>query len=217
MTIDVIGKQWMWRVYHEEGNQEINTLHVPVGQPVRLRMISDDVIHSFYVPAFRVKMDVLPGRHTELWFNATRPGEYHLFCAEYCGTDHSRMRGTVVVMEPGDFANWIRGSMDEAPEVAGAALFKQFRCDNCHNDRENARGPSLAGVYGSSVPLADGGAVNADVVYLRESILDPAAKIVAGHRNLMPTFRGQLSEEDVLRLTAYIKSLRGPERAADQP
>ncbi len=218
LTIDVIGKQWMWRIYHPEGNQEINELHVPVGQPVRLRMISDDVIHSFYIPAFRTKMDVLPGRHTELWFTANRPGEYHLFCAEYCGADHSRMRGTVVAMEPGDFAEWLRGGgAVEAPEAVGAKLFTQFRCDNCHHQQTGARGPSLAGIYGNDVPLQDGGAVVADEAYLRESILNPAAKIHAGYKNLMPTFRGQLSEEDVLRLTAYIKSLRRPDEEAEKP
>ena len=217
LTIDVIGKQWMWRIYHPEGNQEINTLHIPVGRPVRLRMISDDVIHSFYIPAFRNKMDVLPGRHTEMWFTANRTGEYHLFCAEYCGTEHSMMRGTVVVMEPGEYARWLRSGGDvEAPEVAGARLFSQYRCDNCHHQQEGARGPSLAGIFGKQVPLQDGGVVTADVAYLRESILNPAAKIHAGYKNLMPTFRGQLSEEDVLQLIAYIKSLQRPDEAAEK-
>jgi cytochrome c oxidase subunit 2 len=211
ITIDVIGKQWMWRIYHPEGKREINTLHVPVGQPVRLRMISDDVIHSFYIPAFRAKMDVLPGRHTFMSFTATKPGEYHLFCAEYCGTQHSFMRGRIVVMEPGVFADWIRGSTDEPPEVAGKQLFEQFRCNNCHHNNPGARCPPLGGIYGTTVALQDGTTVTADESYLRESILNPAAHIVAGYKNEMPLYLGQLGEEDVLQLIAYIKTLPSPD------
>jgi cytochrome c oxidase subunit II len=216
-TVDVIAKQWMWRVHHPEGKREINTLHVPVGQTVKLRMISDDVIHSFFIPAFRNKMDVLPGRHTQMWFTPTRTGEYHLFCAEYCGTEHSLMRGTVVVMEPGEFAAWLRDSTEAPPETIGAQLFAQFRCDNCHHSDPGARAPPLGGVYGSEVPLQDGSTAIADEAYLRESILNPAAKIVAGYRNEMPTFAGQLGEEDVMHLIAYIKSLPAPDAAPANP
>jgi cytochrome c oxidase subunit 2 len=217
MTIDVIGKQWMWRIYHANGKREINELHVPVGQPVKLRMISDDVIHSFYIPVFRRKMDVLPGRRTEMSFTASRPGEYHLFCAEYCGTDHSRMRGKVVVMEPRAFADWISNVTDEEPVVAGARLFAQHRCDNCHRRGPASRCPPLAGLYGTTVTLDNGRTVSADETYIRESILDPAKHIVAGYRNEMPLFLGQLSEEDVLNLTAFIKSLPAEEEPAHEP
>jgi cytochrome c oxidase subunit 2 len=216
MTIDVIGKQWMWRIYHANGKREINELHVPVGQPVKLRMISDDVIHSFYIPGFRNKMDVLPGRRTEMWFTPTRAGEYHLFCAEYCGTDHSRMRGTVVVMEPRAFADWITNVTDEEPVVAGARLFAQHRCDNCHKSGAESRCPPLGGLFGQTIALADGRTVIADDEYIRESILDPARHIVAGYRNEMPLI-ARLSEEDVLNLTAYIKSLPAEDQEAKKP
>lgn len=216
LTIDIIGKQWMWRVYHPEGNQEINTLHVPVNRPIHLRMISDDVIHSFYIPEFRTKMDVLPGRHTQMWFTPTRVGEYHLFCAEYCGTEHSLMRGKVVVMEPGEFAQWLRGTADDPPEVVGARLFTQFRCNNCHHNDPGARCPPLGGLYGQTVKLEDGSTAVANESYLRESILNPAKHIVAGYKNEMPTFLGQLGEEDVLQLIAYIKSLPAPDAAPEK-
>jgi cytochrome c oxidase subunit II len=216
MTIDVIGKQWMWRIYHANGKRELNELHIPVGQPVKLRMISDDVIHSFYIPAFRNKMDVLPGRRTEISFTPSRPGEYHLFCAEYCGTDHSRMRGSVVVMEPRAFADWISNVTDEEPVVAGARLFTQHRCDNCHGSGPQSRCPPLGGLFGKPVTLDNGRTVIADDDYLRESILNPALHIVAGYRNEMPLI-ANLSEEDVLNLTAYIKSLPAEDQAAPRP
>jgi cytochrome c oxidase subunit 2 len=216
-VIDVIGKQWMWRTYQPEGKQEINRLHVPVGTPIRLRMISDDVIHSFFIPAFRVKQDVLPGRHTHMTFTATRPGEYHLFCAEYCGTEHAAMRGTVVVLEPGEFAEWLRGTTDEAPETAGARLFEQYRCHNCHHGEPGARGPSLAGLLGRTEKLQDGSEVQADVEYVRDSIINPAQDLVAGYPNIMPLYRGQLTEQDVLYLIAYIRTLRAPQAAAKNP
>lgn len=207
IEISVVGKQWMWRIQHPRGRSEINELHVPVGQPVMLRMISEDVIHSFYLPAFRVKMDVLPDRYTSLWFQATKPGVYHLFCAEYCGTDHSDMSGRVVVMQPAEYADWLSGGDEQPTTTTGEELFTRFRCDTCHYQGDQPRGPSLANLFGQPVRLADGTVVTADEAYLRESILNPAAKVVAGFQPLMPTFKGQLSEEQVFHLIEYIKSL----------
>jgi cytochrome c oxidase subunit 2 len=223
LDIYVVGKQWMWKVQHPQGQREINELHVPVGQDVRLTMISQDVIHSFYVPAFRVKMDVLPGRYTTLWFHATKPGRYHLFCAEYCGTLHSGMIGSVVALEPLAYQEWLaggrraEGSMTMAE--SGERLFQSLACDTCHREDTLARGPSLAGLYGSQVRLADGRTIVADDNYLRESILNPRAKIVAGFQPLMPTYQGQVTEEDLVQLVEYIKSLTGPQQnsAAAQP
>ncbi|MEO8603054.1 MAG: cytochrome c oxidase subunit II [bacterium] len=221
----VVGKQWMWKLQHMEGRREINELHVPVGQSVRLTMTSEDVIHSFYVPAFRTKFDVLPGRYTTAWFNATKPGEYHLFCAEYCGTQHAGMIGKVVVMEPAAFQNWLSepppivsmvenvaapssGGAPLSPVAAGEALFTQKACLTCHQPQGGALGPSLVNVYGSTVKLADGSTVTADDAYIRESILNSASKIVAGFQPVMPTFQGQLTEEQVMQLIQYIKSLK---------
>lgn len=217
LEIRVIGKQWMWKVQHPGGRSEINELHVPLGQPVRLQMISEDVIHSFYIPNFRVKMDVLPGRYTHLWFEPTKLGTYHLFCAEYCGTSHSEMIGRVVVQKPAEYAAWLQGGEDQPAEVRGAQLFEQFRCNTCHKPPgEEARGPTLVGLFGKSVQLDDGSTVTADVTYLRESILDPGAKVVAGFRPVMPTFQGQIGEEGIFQLISYIQSLTpaGEEAAA---
>ncbi|HUF78946.1 MAG TPA: cytochrome c oxidase subunit II [Thermoanaerobaculia bacterium] len=210
------GKQWMWKIQHPSGRREINELHVPVGRPIKLTMISEDVIHSFFVPAFRVKADVLPGRYTTLWFEATKPGEYHLFCAEYCGTEHSLMGGTVYVMEPDEYEAWLAR---EAVPGGGAAasgeqLFTALACETCHRTGSRARGPDLIGVFGSRVELADGSTVVADETYLRESILNPAAKVVRGYQPLMPSFQGQVSEDQLLQLIQHIKSL-GPR--AGQP
>jgi cytochrome c oxidase subunit 2 len=217
MQINVIGKQWMWQTQHPTGAREINELHVPVGQPVKLVMTSQDVIHSFYIPAFRTKMDVLPGRYTSEWFTATQPGEYHLFCAEYCGDQHSRMVGRVVVMEPEKYQAWLAGvPADASPVEAGAQLFTRYGCITCHGQR----GPGLAGVFGSTRQVIENGRrreVVADEAYLRESILNPSAKIVVGFQPLMPTFAGQLSEEQILDLIAYIKSLHFPAAATTQP
>lgn len=212
LEVDVVGKQWMWRIQHAEGKREINTLHVPVGQPVRLRMISEDVIHSLYIPAFRIKQDLLPGRYTEVWFEATKTGQYDLYCAEYCGTSHSRMRGRVVVMEPTQYAEWLEGSTDETPEVAGKRLFEELRCQTCHVAEGGGRCPSLVDLYASQVPLTGEAAVVADDDYLRESILEPNAKVVAGYQKLMPTYQGQISEEEILQLIAYLKTLRTPDQ-----
>ncbi len=217
-TIDimVVGKQWMWKIQHPQGPREINNLHVPVGQPVKLIMTSEDVIHSFYVPAFRIKQDVIPGRYTTAWFEATKPGRYHLFCTEYCGTEHSLMGGYVYVMEPRDYEAWLRGGGDDEPlEVSGQKLFARLRCDSCHLNEDTGRGPSLAGLFGSSVELTDGRSVLADETYVRESILNPGAKIVAGYKPLMPTFQGQISETGILQIMAYIRSLDGAAEKTD--
>lgn len=208
LEISVVGKQWMWKIQHPTGEREINELHVPVGEPVKLTMTTEDVIHSFYIPAFRLKQDVVPGRFTAMWFEATKVGEYHLFCAEYCGTDHSGMGGTVYVMDPADYERWLAGGeTGESPVAVGERLFDSRGCRGCHEEGPRQRGPSLAGVFGSEVELASGETVMADEEYLRESILDPNAKMVAGYRPLMPTFRGQLSDEAVMALIAYIRTL----------
>jgi cytochrome c oxidase subunit 2 len=208
LHIFAVGKQWMWKFQHLEGQREINELHVPVGQPVRLTMSSEDVIHSLFVPAFRVKADVLPGRYTRLWFEATKPGTYHLFCAEYCGTSHSEMRGRVVVMEPARFQEWLGGGeAGESLESRGARLFAQLGCATCHDPVPGARGPSLVGLFGKTVELQGGGSVTVDETYLRESIVNPQAKIVSGYQPIMPTYAGQVSEEGLLQLVVYIMSL----------
>ena len=208
MEVAVVAKQWMWKLEHRNGVREIDELHVPRGVPVKLLLTSQDVIHSFFVPAFRVKQDVLPGRYTLLWFTATETGRFHLFCAEYCGTDHAGMRGGVVVMEPADFARWLAAQPPGTDmEQRGAALFRALGCSGCHGASAAVRAPDLAGVYGRPVPLADGTTVVADDRYLRDSILDPKKEVAAGYAPVMPSFAGQVSEEDILDLTAYLKSL----------
>ncbi len=225
MEIFVVGKQWMWKVQHMEGRREINTLHIPVGEPVKLTMTSEDVIHSFFIPAFRVKSDVVPGRYNTMWFEATKTGEYHLFCAEYCGTEHSRMIGKVVAMEPADYQAWL--SADNSPSMSGdtqradlppadrgTRVFSEQGCQTCHLQGPGGIGPLLAGTYGRERKLIDGESVTADDAYIRESILNPRAKTVAGYQQVMPTFAGRVSEEDLMALVAYIKSLGGAEEEA---
>ncbi|PYV16772.1 MAG: cytochrome c oxidase subunit II [Acidobacteria bacterium] len=203
--IFVIGKQWMWKLQHPEGPSEINELHVPVGQPVELTMTSLDVIHDFFIPAFRVKKDVVPGRYSTIWFEATKTGKYHFFCAQYCGAYHSQMTGWVYVMNPTDYERWLSGGVKTTSMAQSGALFyEQFGCITCHG---TGKGPPYAGLYGSTVSLSDGSTVVADDAYIRESILAPSAKIVAGYQPIMPTFQGQISEEQILDLLAYIKSL----------
>ncbi len=207
----VIGKQWMWKIEHPSGKREINELHVPRGTAVKLKMTSEDVIHSFFVPATRVKADVIPGRYTTLWFNADTVGTYHLFCAQYCGTEHSRMVGRVVVMEPRDYELWIGEASATAgvPGVAsGEELFVAKSCNTCHRPDTEARAPKLWGLFGKSVTFHDGQKATADEAYIRESILNPAAKIVAGYQPIMPTYRGQLSEEEIIQLIRYVQSLK---------
>ena len=206
IQVFVVGKQWMWKLQHIEGQREINELHVPVGRPVKLTMTSEDVIHSFYVPAFRIKQDVLPGRYTTTWFEATKPGVYHLFCTEYCGTQHSGMIGSIIVMEPAEFATWLSGGVKQSLASAGETLFQQLGCTSCHLDEGTGRGPVLTGLLGRQVQLNNGTTIVADETYVRESILTPQAKIVAGYQPIMPTFKGLVSEEQLLQLIAYIKS-----------
>jgi cytochrome c oxidase subunit 2 len=210
LEIYAVGKQWMWKFQHPSGQREINELHVPLGQPVKLTMASEDVIHSFFVPAFRVKMDVVPGRYTTTWFEATRSGDYHLFCAEYCGTTHAGMIGRVVVLTPADYEQWLSGgASEESVEMTGERLFQQLGCHTCHRADTGARGPALEGVFGHQVQLQSGETITVDESYVRESILQPNAKIVAGYQPLMPTFQGQISEEGLLQIIAYIRSLGG--------
>lgn len=208
LQIHVVGKQWMWKFQHPEGPREINELHVPAGQPVQLLMTSEDVIHSVYVPAFRIKMDAVPGRYTTTWFEATQTGTFHLFCAEYCGTSHAGMTGRVVVMPPAEYEKWLSGGVTgETPVQAGERLFNQLGCHTCHRAASGGQGPTLVGVFGRPVRLQSGGETVVDEAYLRESILYPNAKVVAGYPPIMPTFQGQVSEEDILHILAYIRSL----------
>jgi len=207
-----VAKQWMWKFEHKGGQREINELHVPVGRDVKMIMTSQDVIHSFFVPAFRLKQDVVPGRYTTLWFRATKAGTYHLFCSQYCGTQHSGMVGWVTVMEPRDYEAWMSGGAGNQPlAVTGEKLFTELGCVTCHRSDTQGRGPNLVGVFGKPVLLEDGRTVTADENYIRESILEPAAKIVRGFKPVMPTFQGQLSDEQLNALVEYVKSLAGPQ------
>ena len=208
MEIYGVGKQWMWKFEHPGGQREINSLHVPTGRPIKVTLISQDVIHDFFVPAFRVKTDVLPNRYTASWFEATQPGTYHLFCSQYCGTKHSGMVGEVVVMKPEEFQTWLESGKAEGSLAAnGEKLFQQFGCVTCHRADSGARGPNLEGLYGRPVRLEDNRVVLADDNYIRESILNPNAKIVSGFQPIMPSFQGVVSEEGLLQIIAYIKSL----------
>ena len=208
MEIYVVGKQWMWKVQHMDGQREINELHIPVGRPVKLIMGSEDVLHSYFIPEFRVKADVIPGRYNAMWFTATKAGTYKLFCAEYCGTKHSGMIGSVVAMEPQDFQAWLAGGRaSESPVAAGEKLFRDLACNTCHTNDAQARGPVLTNLYNQPVRLQDGSTVTADEAYIRESIVHPQAKIVAGFQPLMPTFQGLVTEEQLLQLIAYVRSL----------
>jgi cytochrome c oxidase subunit 2 len=216
VQINVVAKQWMWKLQHMEGKREINELHIPLGRAIRLTMTSEDVIHSFFVPAFRTKQDVVPGKYSTTWFQPTKAGKYHLFCAEYCGTKHSGMIGWIYVMEPQDYANWMRGGATGASLAdEGAKLFQDLACGNCHKADNSGRCPSLVGVFGSTVKLSSGGTVKADEAYIRESILQPNAKIVFGYQPVMPTFQGLVTEEGVLQLVEYIKSLGAKPAAAE--
>jgi cytochrome c oxidase subunit 2 len=211
LDVYVVGKQWMWKLEHLGGQREINELHIPVGRAVRLTMTSEDAIHSFFVPAFRTKQDAVPGRYTTTWFKPTKVGKYHLFCAEYCGTNHSRMGGWVYVMAPRDYEAWLSGGASGGSLAEnGQKLFEELACGNCHKPDGSGRCPSLTGLFGKTVQLAGGGTVQADEGYIRESILQPQAKIVAGYGPIMPTFQGLVTEEGVLQLIEYIKSLGPP-------
>ena len=213
LQIFVVGKQWMWKVQHPGGQREINQLHVPVGQDVRLVMASQDVIHSFFIPALRIKQDVVPGRYETMWFRANKVGRYHLFCSEYCGTDHAHMGGWIYVMNPRDFAYWLQAQGGQKTLAAqGEQLFHSYGCSGCHEPGGTVRAPNLQGVFGSPVPLSDGSVVTADERYIRDSILDPQAQIAAGYQPVMPTFAGQISEDDLAKLVAYIESI-GPKQS----
>jgi cytochrome c oxidase subunit 2 len=211
LDIYVVGKQWMWKLEHLGGQREINELHIPLGRAVRLTMTSEDAIHSFFVPAFRTKQDAVPGRYTTTWFTPTKVGKYHLFCAEYCGTNHSRMGGWVYVMAPRDYEAWLSGGASGGSLAEnGQKLFDELACGNCHKPDGSGRCPSLTGLFGKTVQLVGGDTVKADDGYIRESILQPQAKIVAGYGPIMPTFQGLVTEEGVMQLIEYIKSLAPP-------
>jgi cytochrome c oxidase subunit 2 len=211
LDIYVVGKQWMWKFQHLDGQQEINELHIPINRAVKLTMTSQDVIHDLFIPAFRTKADVIPGRYTTIWFQATRPGRFHLFCAEYCGTQHSGMIGEVSVMEPAAYEAWLSGGGGEGSLAsAGEKLFQSLACNTCHQAGSASRGPLLDNLFGKNVALASGETVAVDEGYLRESILNPQAKVTAGYQPIMPTFQGLVSEEGLLQLIEYIKSLKPP-------
>lgn len=207
MQIHIVAKQWMWKAEHPSGVREIDALHVPSGVPVALVMTSQDVIHSFYVPAFRIKQDVLPGRYTTTWFQATKAGDYHLFCAEYCGTDHARMLGTIHVLTPEAYARWT-ASQPHGDDLAatGAKLYRTLGCAGCHEAGSRVSAPTLAGIFGKPQPLAGGGFATVDEDYLRNSIVLPSKQVVAGYDNVMPSYSGIASEDQIVALIAYLKA-----------
>jgi cytochrome c oxidase subunit 2 len=210
MEVYVVAKQWMWKFEYENGQRDINQLHLPVGRDVKMIMSSQDAIHSFFVPAFRIKADVLPGRFTTTWFRPTKVGTYHLFCSQYCGTNHSAMIGEVIVMDPASYQAWMSGGAGGSSGTLaanGQQLFQQLGCATCHRADTQGRGPNLVGLFGKPVLLDDGRTVMADENYIRESILNPGTKIVSGFKPIMPTFQGQVSEENLMALVAYVKSL----------
>src|SRR6185312_13336385 len=213
MNIYVVGSQWFWKGEHPGGQHEIDALHVPVNRAVQLMLISQDVFHSFSVPAFRVKREAIPGRYTSVWFEATKVGTYHIFCTQYCGTNHSQMDGWVYVMTPDDYKKWLQGSTSgQSLAQNGERLFASLSCNACHNTQPDARGPNLVGVYGSHLTLANGETVTADEAYLRQAILDPAQHVTQGYTPIMPTYQGQISEDGVISLVEYIKNLQNDYR-----
>jgi cytochrome c oxidase subunit 2 len=210
--IYIVGKQWMWKIQHPDGRREINELHLPVGQPIKLVMTSQDVIHDFFIPAFRSKQDVVPGRYTTEWFTPTQPGQYHIFCSQYCGTHHAQMVGTVYVQEAAEHARWL--AQQPAPDSLvsiGERAFRTRGCSGCHAPNASIRAPLLDGIYGKQIPLSDGTLTTANDQYLRDSILLPNKQISAGYQAIMPTFQGQISEEELNAIIAYLKSLGGKE------
>jgi cytochrome c oxidase subunit 2 len=214
LRIEVVGKQWMWKLQHADGKREINELHVPLGQAVQLTLTSQDVIHSFFVPAFRIKRDAVPGRYTTIWFRPTQLGEYRLFCAEYCGTSHSRMTGRIVVMRPDEFTEWLAVHAATGLAAEGERLFRQYGCSGCHGENATVHAPKLQGLYGKPVPLQGGGTVIADDRYIHDSILLPLQDVAAGYEPIMPSFEGKIGEEEILEIIAYIKSLKASDRIA---
>lgn len=207
IEISAIGRQWMWKFQHPGGQAEINDLHVPVGEPVQITMISQDVIHSLYIPSLRLQMETLPGRYTQLWFKADRPGTYRLYCSEYCGTDHSNMDGLLTIMTPADYEAWLgQSGSDQSLASGGKRLFAAYGCSGCHAGQGTVRAPSLAGLYGSPVPLEAGGTLVADDSYIRDKILNPNDNKIAGYKQVMPSFKGLIPEDDLIKLVAYVKS-----------
>lgn len=207
LAIHVVGKQWMWKLQHGNGRREINTLHVPLNQPVELTMASEDAIHSFYVPAFRLKQDVVPGRYTRFWFTPTRLGEFRLFCSEYCGSEHSAMVGTVTVMTPADYTRWLQAGPAEPGMVQqGFALYRNAGCIGCHSARSTVHAPPLQDLAGRIVQLQDGRSVKADDNYLRDAILQPGKDVVAGYAPIMPSYQGQFDESQLQMLLAYLRA-----------
>jgi cytochrome c oxidase subunit 2 len=214
LEVYAVGRQWMWKLQHPDGQREINELHVPVGRPVKLILTSEDVIHSFFIPDFRTKQDAVPGRYTFNWFQATKAGRYRLYCAEYCGTDHSKMIGWVVVQEESEYQQWLSSRADRSLATRGRQRFLQFQCVTCHSGDSQARAPNLEALYNRPVRLRDGRTVVADENYLRESILHPRAKVAAGFEPIMPTYQGRMTEDELLELLAYLKALRPGETPA---
>jgi cytochrome c oxidase subunit 2 len=209
MNIYVVGKQWMWKAEHPGGQHEINALHVPTGRPVQLTMISQDVFHSFSIPAFRVKREVIPGRYSTVWFQATEPGKYHLFCTQYCGTQHAGMIGEITVLTPDDYKKWLQESTSGMSLAQnGERLFASMGCNSCHSGNAAARGPNLAGVYGTKLTLTDGSQVLVNDAYLRDAILNPSQHVTAGYAPIMPTYQGQISEDGLIDLVEYVKNLQ---------
>ncbi|HSY36717.1 MAG TPA: cytochrome c oxidase subunit II [Acidobacteriaceae bacterium] len=209
MNIYIVGKQWMWKAEHPGGQHEINALHVPTGKPIQLTMISQDVFHSFSIPDFRIKREVIPGRYSTVWFEATQVGTYHLFCTQYCGTQHSGMIGEVTVMTPGDYKKWLEQSNSgQSLAQNGERLFASMGCNSCHNGTAAARGPSLAGVYGSKLTLTDGRQILVDDAYLRNAILNPSEHVTAGFAPIMPTYQGQISEDGLIDLVEFVKNMQ---------
>jgi len=208
LEIYATGKRWMWKFQHLDGKNEINELHVPIGRAVKVTFTSEDVLHSLYFPSFRVKADAIPGRYSSVWFSATKVGEYHIFCAEYCGTNHSGMIGRVTVMEPSAYQAWLSGAGEGPLSARGERLFTELACNTCHLTDGTGRGPSLASKFGATEQLSTGGSVTVDEGYIRESILNPQAKLVAGYQPLMPTFQGLVNEENVMALIEYVKTLQ---------
>jgi cytochrome c oxidase subunit II len=212
LQIHVVAKQWMWKTQHANGAREINELHVPIDTPVRLVMTSEDAIHSFFVPAFRMKKDVLPGRYTETWFQPTKLGVFHLFCAEYCGSEHSRMVGRIIVVQKDEYSRWLAAQRQgDGLAKEGEVVFRARGCSGCHAEASKVHAPNLNGLYGRPVQLADGRTVAADESYLRDSMLMPRRDIAAGYEPIMPSYAGILTEGEIISLTAYIRSLSGKE------
>lgn len=220
MRIEAIGRQWMWKFQHPGGQAEINDLHIPTGEPILINMISQDVIHSLYIPALRIQMETLPGRYTQFWFNADRPGTYRILCSEFCGTDHSVMGGLLTIMTPADYADWLtKAGSSISLEASGQRSFAQLGCAGCHEGANTARAPTLAGLAGTQVPLEKGGTVLADDAFLRDKILNPDSNKIVGYKQVMPTYKGIIKEDEMNQLVAFIRggaTLPSPSKEASR-